>query len=151
MPQRRSDWHERIKAVEREFACVRIAVSRLSEAASHDPRVLGETAKPRDILSAEGNLSGTYLIRMFAEFETAIRSFWKMIRPNARPTTEVLVNSVGARRGIPADLIRSAHQVRRSRNQLVHLRDEAAEVLGVRDARGHLARFLARLPEMWQG
>jgi len=91
MPQRRFDWHERIKAVEREYWSTRVAVERLSREVAHDSGVLGAAPTPRDLESAGENLEGTYLIRMFAEFETGIRSFWRTIRPRARTPREILL------------------------------------------------------------
>jgi len=91
MPQRRFDWHERIKAVEREYWSTRIAVDRLSAQVTHDPGILGSGPRPRDLESADENLEGTYLIRMFAEFETGVRSYWRTIRPRARTPVESLL------------------------------------------------------------
>ena len=56
MPQRRFDWHERIKAVEREYWSTRIAVDRLSAQVTHDPGILGSGPRPRDLESADENL-----------------------------------------------------------------------------------------------
>src|SRR5271166_5033472 len=76
MPHRRFEWHERIKAVEREYWSARRAIDRLSADVARDPGALGEGPSPRDLRSADENLEGTYLVRMFAEFETGVRSFW---------------------------------------------------------------------------
>jgi hypothetical protein len=70
MPQRRFDWHERIKAVEREYWSTRIAIDRLSAQVALDPGVLGIGPRPRDLEATDENLEGTYPVRMFAEFET---------------------------------------------------------------------------------
>jgi hypothetical protein len=83
MRHRRFEWHERIKAVEREYWTVRRAVDRLAVDVTRDPSTLGERPSPRDLRSADENLEGTYFVRMFAEFETGVRSFWKTIRPRA--------------------------------------------------------------------
>src|SRR5208282_6035441 len=72
MPHRRFEWHERIKAVEREYWSARRAVDRLSADVARDPSALGEGPSPRDLRSADENLEGTYLVRMFAEFETGV-------------------------------------------------------------------------------
>src|SRR3954468_24078035 len=108
MPHRRFDWHERIKAVEREYWSARIAVDRLVDAAAHDPGVLGAGPKPRDLKAVDENLEGTYLVRMFAEFETGVRSYWRTLRPNARTPVETLLDRVGDRCEIPVDVIRGA-------------------------------------------
>src|SRR5271157_5295877 len=114
MPHRRFEWHERIKAVEREYWSARRAVDRLSADVARDPSTLGEGPSPRDLRSADENLEGTYLVRMFAEFETGVRSFWRAIKPRARAQAEVLLDRVGDRCKIPADVIRLAHSTRTS-------------------------------------
>ena len=43
MRHRRFDWHERIKAAEREYWSERIAIDRLSAEAAHDPTLLGRS------------------------------------------------------------------------------------------------------------
>ena len=93
---------------------------------------LGDRPKPRDLRAAGNKLEGTYLIRMFAEFETAIRSFWRTIRPHARHTPmEVPARSRPARRGIPKDVIARTQAVRDFRNSLVHERNQAVEAVTI--------------------
>jgi hypothetical protein len=151
MRHSRFDWHERIRAIEREYGSVRVAVDRLSEVADHDPDILGTELRPRDLTAADENLEATYLIRMFAEFETAIRSFWKSIRPKARTQTEALVDRVGDRCSIPIEVVRDAQVVRVYRNKLVHDRDQECEPMTIKVARHRLAIYLASLPREWGG
>jgi hypothetical protein len=146
MPQRRFDWHERIKSAEREYWSARIAIDRLSADVAHDTTILGDGPRPRDLRSADENLEGTYLIRMFAEFETGVRSYWRTIRPHSRTAVETLLSRVGDRCGMPVDLIQDAHTVRVYRNMLVHDRDEDVAAVTVADARRRLASYFARLP-----
>jgi hypothetical protein len=94
MPHRRFDWHERIKAVEREYLATRRAVDRLSADVARDAGILGEGPSPRDLRSAEENLEGTYLIRMSAEFETGVRSFWRTTNSRAGAPAEILLDRV---------------------------------------------------------
>jgi hypothetical protein len=133
MRHRRFDWHERIKAAERENWAARIAVDRLSAEAAHDPTILGSATRPRDLKSADENLEGTYLVRMFAEFETCVRAYWRTIRPRARSSVEVLFARVGDKCGIPVDLIQDAHTVRMYRNKLLHDRERDVEAVCVAD------------------
>jgi hypothetical protein len=150
MPHTRFDWHERIKAVEREYWSARAAVDRLSALVVRDPNELGEGLRPRDVQLAAANLEGTYLIRMFAEFGTGLRSFWKTLKPRAHPRMEVLLESVAARcRTMPDPILEDAHRVRKYRNKLVHERDEEIEPVTINEGRSHLAKYLARLPMEW--
>ena len=146
MPQRRFDWHERIKAVEREYWSTRIAIDRLSAQVALDLGVLGIGPRPRDLEAADENLEGTYLVRMFAEFETGVRSYWRTIRPRARTPVESLLSRVGDRCDIPLDVIQGAQTVREYRNKLVHDRDEKVKAVSIADARHRLAMYFARLP-----
>ena len=150
MPHLRSDWHERIKAVEREFWSARRAIDRLLLDAARDTNALGEGPSPRDLRSADENLEGTYLIRMFAEFETGVRSFWRAMRPRARTQAEVLLDRVGDARGISADVIDDVHAARTYRNNLLHDRAEEVEVIAVSQARSCLQKYLSRLPNEWR-
>src|SRR5271157_4117415 len=113
---------------------------------SHATRVLGEGPSPRDLRSADENLEGTYLVHMFAEFETGVRSFWRAIKPRARTQAEVLLDQVGDRCKIPADVIRIAHSTRKYRNNLLHDREEEVEVVTVSVAQRCFQRYLSRLP-----
>jgi hypothetical protein len=149
MPHRRFDWHERIKAVEREYWSARIAVDRLSSAATHDPSVLGDGPRPRDLAATDENLEGTYLIRMFAEFETGVRSYWRTIKPRSRAPAETVLARVGDRCSIPLDVIQAAQTVRIYRNKLVHDRDQEVEAVVIAEARHSLASYFARLPIRW--
>jgi hypothetical protein len=74
MPSLRFDWHERVRAVENEYKSVRIAVDRLKDAVALDPTVLKANPTPANLSVADRNLEGTYLVRLFAEFESALRS-----------------------------------------------------------------------------
>jgi hypothetical protein len=149
MPHRRFDWHERVKAVEREYWAARVAVDRLSADVTRDTSVLGAGPSPRDLRSADEHLAGTYFVRMFAEFETGVRSFWRAIRPRARAQAEVLLDRVGDACGIPADVIRLAHATRKYRNNLLHDREEEVVVVMVSEAHRCFQKYLARLPIEW--
>jgi hypothetical protein len=150
MPHRRSDWHERIKAVEREYWAARIAVDRLTADVARDPGVLGIGPERRDLIAANDNIEGTYLIRMFAEFESGIRSFWIADRRRTRPQAEVLLDRVGTSRGIPGDVIIDVHAARIYRNSLLHDREDEVEVVTVSQARRCFQTYLARLPNQWR-
>jgi hypothetical protein len=152
MQNRRFDWHERIKAVEREFWSVRIAIARLLELAQRDPCVLGEGPRPQDIRAAAENIEGTYVVRMFAEFETGLRTYWTTILPRARRTAvETLLDRVGDLRDIRPHIVRGTHEVREHRNHLVHHRDREIGTLTIAESRRRLATYFSRLPIEWPG
>jgi hypothetical protein len=85
MPHSLYDWHDRIKAVEREYQAVRGSVAQMRRAISDG--IGGPTSiTVGDLLTAGENLEGTYLIRIWAEFETAVRSYyaWLISDPDTR-------------------------------------------------------------------
>ncbi len=67
------EWQSRIKAVEREYVAMRQAADRFRQAALDDPTILQENLRHGEIVVASKNLEGTYIIRLFAEFETVSR------------------------------------------------------------------------------
>jgi hypothetical protein len=146
---RRKDWQDRIKAVEREFLAVRIATDRLQQEVVREPAILRSRVEPRDLSRASEALETTYLIRMFAEFETGLRLFWATLR-DTNPRTVDLLNGIAGQRGIPDEERDNAHAVREYRNSLVHVHeDEEAEPIPIGTARGRLCTFFSFLPVEW--
>ena len=141
-------WQSRIKAVEREYVAMRQAADRFQQAALDDPTILRENLRPREIVAASGNLEGTYVIRLFAEFETGVRQYWDAEWPTD-PKTVDLLEGLAARRGIPDTQRDHAHLVREYRNSLVHHREDKTKRLPIAVARGYLCRFLSFLPPQW--
>src|SRR5947207_2118597 len=137
MPNDLHDWLRRIKSIEREHASTRLAVDRLLEEAYRDPTILTGDLKLHDIIIASEHLEATYIIRLFAEYETGLRLFWKTIR-DTEPVTLDLLNGIAARRGIPHNRVASAHAVRVYRNSLVHERGEEVVPISIAEARGYL-------------
>ena len=84
---KRFEWQSRIKTVEKEFRAVRLAAERLLAAAKRDPTILKKNGiEPASCIGALKNLEGTYLIRLFAEFESGLRDFWKSLKQTHPPT-----------------------------------------------------------------
>jgi hypothetical protein len=148
MPHNRRNWPPRIKPVEREYKSMRLASDRLLNEAGHDPTIPGDDLVLRDIANASRRLEGTYIIRLFAEFETGLRLFWMTIKDTEQPT-QGLLNGIAAGRGILDDRLTGAHDVRVYRNSPVHERDEEVAPISISGARSHLCRFFDFLPETW--
>ena len=153
MPYRRFDWHERVKAVENEYRTVRIAVDRLMSAVAHDPTVLGDDPRPANLGVADRNLEGTYLVRLFAEFESALRSYDRARHgdPGRKTDASILIDMIGGRRGqgISDGVRQGAHAVRRVRNHWAHERDATPDPMSIAEARARLQTFLSWLPDEW--
>jgi hypothetical protein len=147
MPHRH-EWLSRIKAVEREHLAMRYAAEHFQQAALVDPNILKEDLRQREIIAASKNLEGTYIVRLFAEFETGARQFW-VANWDSEPRTVDLLNGLAARCVIPETYRDNAHLVREYRNALVHEREEKPEVVPIAVARRYLCRFFSFLPSRW--
>jgi len=142
------EWLARIKAVEREHSAMRLAADHLLEAAQADPSLIRGDLRRRDIVHAAAGLDGTYVIRLFAEFETGLRQYCETTRASHPPMRD-LVNGVAAMCGVPDDRRDNVHLVRAYRNSLVHEREEEVEVVPINVARGYLCTFFSFLPPRW--
>lgn len=150
MPSSKFEWLNRVKSVEREHAAVRFSTTYLLDGVRHDPSILGRDLRSRDVEEASKRLEGTYVIRLFAEFETSLRLFWSHTQSTDPPSrTRDLLDGVGARRRIPFDTIQNAHVVREFRNTLIHERDEEFPAVQIAKARRSLCVFLNFLPTFW--
>lgn len=137
-----------MKAVEREYAAIRQAADRFLAKIHQDPTLIQGDLRPRDFARASEKLEGTYLIRLFAEFETGLRQFWATVR-TTRPRTEHLINQIAGMRGVSTDDLGDAHEVRNSRNALVHEREAPGGPVSIVQARRSLCKFFDRLPIEW--
>jgi hypothetical protein len=101
MPSTRFDWHERIRAVENEYRSVRVALDRLILAEATEQGLLPARTTPASLGVASANLEGTYLVRLFAEFESALRSYDRSRRgdPTLMSHASTLIDTIGGRRG----------------------------------------------------
>ena len=145
---RRDEWQSRIKAVEREYLAMRQAADRFQQAAQDDPTILEENLRRGEIVVASNNLEGTYIIRLFAEFETGARQCWAANWP-PDPKTADLLNGLAARCRIPDTQRDHAHLVREYRNALIHEREENPEKVSLTQARSYLCHFFSFLPLRW--
>ena len=142
------EWQTRIKTVEREYVAMRQAADRFLKSAIDDPTILLESLRHREIVRASQNLEGTYLMRLFAEFEAGAREYWATQR-RSHPKTIDLLNGIAARRGIPLTPTENAHRVREYRNSLVHERESVPRTPSLAAARSHLCIFFNFLPPYW--
>jgi hypothetical protein len=145
----RDDWLERIKAVWREYLVARAAVELFMTALERDATELPVNTKVRDAQAMSDNLEGTYLIRLFAAFESGLRSYYATIR-DTEPPTKDLIDTISARRQIPDDLRDEVHEVREYRNALVHEDGEEIEPIPIDQVRSRICTFFARLPDTWK-
>jgi hypothetical protein len=147
-----SIFYDRIRSVEHEYRAAKVAVVRLRGITAVDPTILrGTEVEPSDVVRCDHFLEPTYVIRMFAEFEVALRVFWtaaRQLRSPSRARAEVLMDGVAARCRISPEIHSAAHIVREYRNDLVHARAFGG-ILEIGECRSRLCRFLSKLPYDW--
>jgi hypothetical protein len=141
-------WQSRIKAVEREYVAMRQAAGRFRQAALIDPTILQQSLRHGEIVKASDNLEGTYIIRLFAEFETGARQYWNT-NWQTNPRMVDLLNGLAARCRIPDTQRDNAHVVRDYRNGLVHEREDQPEAVPMAIVRHYLCHFFSFLPPRW--
>ncbi len=154
MPYRRSDWHERIAEVWAEYKSTRAAVDRLKAAVVVTPDLLNNDPVARDnIKRARANLEGTYVVRLFAAFEAALRTYDRARHSDPARTTRagVMIDEIGGKRGrgIQPGIRQGAHKVRGVRNYWVHESDEVPAPMTIDEARARLQAYLRELPDEW--
>jgi hypothetical protein len=142
---------DRLKAVEREFRVASDAIQLLRVAVVDGRVALPGGTSPRDLDAVRLQLEATFLIRLWAEFETAVRSYYSTLTNNPQIRAIDLINTVAANpkgRALSADARTRVHEVREYRNSLVHDRDEPIAPVTLTDARRRLNSYLgAKLPE----
>jgi hypothetical protein len=146
--QRRTDWLDRIKEVWREFLTARKAVDDFVAALKLGDAELPPNTKERDVNAMSENLEGTYLIRLFAAFESGLRSYWATFKDTTPPSKD-LIDSIAGRRGVPDDTREDVHAVREYRNSLVHENEVETSPVEIGESRSRLCTFFARLPDQW--
>jgi hypothetical protein len=154
MPYRRFDWHQHITEVWGEYRSARAAVDRLKEAVAATPDLLKKDPVAREYLrKAHENLEGTYIVRLFAAFEAALRSYDRVKQndPNRRTDASVMIDEIGGKRGrgIQMGIRNRAHEVRRVRNYWAHEEDAVPAAMTVDEARARLQAYLHELPDEW--
>lgn len=147
------EWLSRVKAVERQYRAAKSSVDQMRVLVIRGDATL-EGVGVGDLISTSENMESTYLIRLWADFETAIRSYygWRRNEPDSRIKTRDLIDAVaGVRlgRAISIDVREKVHVVREYRNSLVHARDDLLSAVALSDARRVLNLYLCRLPETW--
>ena len=142
------EWQSRIKAVERELRIALHGMDKLQKLAQRDPTVLEEDMRFRELGTVKDNLPATYFIRLFAEFEGALRELWSIHR-DTEPGMHDLLQGIASRHRVPHTQLEKAHEIRDYRNNLVHERPKETETVSIEDGRKYLVDFLRFLPAHW--
>lgn len=149
MPNDTFQWLGRIKSVEKEHNATRYAMDRLLADARSDPGILKTAVEIGHITNASERLEATYIIRLFAEFETGLKAFLRSTKTKIPGRAEKLLDRVASKVRMPDELLKNAHAVREYRNHLVHDREEEIKPIAIRRATSYLCTFFGRLPATW--
>ena len=148
--KRREAAIEELRLIAREYRVALAAAEALKEVLENNPSYLGQLLLDRkDFGRFQAALSATYLIRLFAAFEAALRSFWEVAVRNTSPKMRGLLRAIASRRKVPQKWYDAADAVREMRNTLVHADAGGAKVVDLAGARSDLAKFLSQLPADW--
>jgi hypothetical protein len=105
------------------------------------------------LIRADHNLDGTYIVRLFAAFEAALRSYdrAKHQDPGRDTKAAAMIDNIGGKRGrgIQPGIRERAHDVRRIRNYWAHEEDAVPAPMTVDEARARLQAYLSELPDEW--
>lgn len=153
MPSDKDDIIRRVKAVEREYTALRFTTDHALTSLGEGGIDLKEGLKRSDVNRASERLEGTYLIRLFSEFEVALKTFLrerkvKKIPRDAKP----LIDRVASYVKFSGPILDNAQAVREYRNKLVHrlvhgIPDE--QRMTIRTVTSCLCTFLSRAVARW--
>lgn len=148
---RRQERLDRLRAVEREFIVAGVSLEFLHEGVRTRPEALASRdLRPRDAIEFAENLEPTYLVRLFAEFESALRDVWaKGYRRKSEPAVRTLIDSVATRCDVSPTNLEVVHRIREFRNSIVHEGISGSLFVEFSEAKSALGKFLARLPLEW--
>ena len=148
---KREEVQERIAAVEREFFAARRGVALLVEQTRLDPGAIADLGiRPADVMDCFEHLEGTYMVRMFADWESGLRDVWNNALTQATtPPMRDLLEGLAARVHVDATTLAEAHEVREHRNALVHQGTVAVRPMTLAQARSRLRKFFSYMPRDW--
>ena len=150
-PGKNIDRADRVKSVERQFLVAKRTLESFEVALKTRSDLLTAISlNAADLWAFKSELTDTYFIRLFAEFETAIKDYWKNGMKH-EPTTRIMdvIDSLAANRKVPDSVRVNVHAARKWRNKLVHEGEADASAVELTVARGSFCKFLGFLPPDW--
>lgn len=144
--------YDRMRNVRRELDAATFALAHTIRLVSSDLKALQDAGRggtsPSELARCRDSLEINYILRLFSEFEAAVRSFWVSTVRNSRPGMEVLMNRVADRVQMsPADRV-LAHDIREYRNTIIHQNPRALQYT-YGDCAKALGKYLRWLPQSW--
>jgi hypothetical protein len=136
-------------AVEREFRAAALAIARLVAHMEPDPTVLHSASVVQaDMRNCRRNVENTYLVRLFAVFEEALREIRRVVYKKRGPIqAHLLIERCASRQKVRSDDLQNVHRVREYRNAILHAGSAAPVTLP--QARAWLCKFFGSMPKQW--
>ena len=139
---------QELRDIEGEYHASRFALPDVLRRSLDNPTLLRASGLDfADLRRAVKHLEVTYIIRLFAYFESASRELWNTMRPTDPPAKDLL-DGLAARCAMPSDLLADAHDVREYRNVVVH-EGETTVRFEFAETRSRLAKFMSHYPPQW--
>ena len=143
---------DQIEGTESEYRAAELALEYLLPQIRADPtRWRRHHVTVSDVVRSRKAIEATYIVRLFAEFETALKAYWKHVKKQStwpRIHVGTLIDNLAARHYVRGEVVTDAHEVRRCRNKLVH-EAPTGPVLSLPHCRSCVCRFLSFLPPNW--
>jgi hypothetical protein len=143
---------DRMRRVRDELASARFSLSYTLRVVNEDLSALQAAGKdgtsPSELTRCRENLEINYILRLFSEFEAAVRDYWVSRVRNTRPNMSTLMDRVADRCGITALVLVTAHDIRSFRNDIIH-QNPRALTFDYSDCAKSLGNYLGFLPQKW--
>ena len=164
MPHSRSDWILYIRAVSKEYGSARLAVDHVQNQLRDDAHYMDGTLTRDEIAHVSRYLEGTYIVRMFAAFESALRSYERWWHPTRtrreRPDAATMIDEIGAhkednvaprrKREIGLQIRARVHEARQTRNYWAHDDKDQIELpLTIDQLTSRLLAYIQKMPLEW--
>jgi hypothetical protein len=144
--------YDRLRSVRRELDASLFALAYTIRNVSSNLKALQEAGRGGTTLSelarCRDKLEINYILRLFSEFEAAIRSYWVRTVRNSAPGMQVLMNRIADRLNMAAVDRAAAHAIRDYRNQVIHQNPRTLEYT-YGDCAKALGTDLRWLPQNW--
>jgi hypothetical protein len=141
-----------LDAVAAEYRVCRTATERLRLDVQRDPTIMLQVDFKRSEISlALRRLEHTYVVRLFACFEAALRDIWKKSfrRRTEPPISHLIDATASASSFMPHDSLLAAHKIREFRNSIVHSDAVADTTFSFIESLSRLKAFLSFMPRQW--
>ena len=139
-----------INSIQRQYQSALQAIRLLRAEAEKETEFAQQHSLQQDVLhDTETHLEETFIIRMFAEFESTLRAYWdQWMKRSTRPPIGQLIDSVTPN-FTPQDWLDRVHEVREYRNMLVHEDTVAGTIFTLAECHERICRFLNQLDHKW--